>query len=278
LRPCGCIYGVKVAIRLCTHEAPPSIFDDHFADAYMTANDARFSSTMFCVLTALCNPMLRTIIHTDQVVVDQVADLLTVDKEDAALILRALKYVVCIGLPACSYGHIRVWIHCLAWSCDYVLHLQCMLFIAFRSCVLQLEPWQDPRGIFQQSESGSFQSLWPKCCWLLDFRYPVIFTVFCCCDQFRKRIGVSAKPDRVNEFAPDAEFECPLCCSTSTVMSTLALNCSHRFCTDCWGHWINAEYEAKVGCNLLCCLCSLCIIRLTYADVFRVLHRVAILY
>lgn len=102
----------------------------------MTANDARVSSTMFCVLTALCNTMLRTIIHTDQVVVDQVADLLTVDKEDAALILRALKYVVCIGLPACSYGHIRVWIHCLAWSCDYVLHLQCMLFIAFGPCIV----------------------------------------------------------------------------------------------------------------------------------------------
>ncbi|KAI8907087.1 hypothetical protein DFJ77DRAFT_484361 [Powellomyces hirtus] len=73
-----------------------------------------------------------------------------------------------------------------------------------------------------------------------------------------EKAGVVMDAQKQAKFAIVKGFECPICCNDDADMETLALHCEHRFCRDCYAHYLNEKVAEQGESRRIQCMSAGC--------------------
>ncbi|CAG8499093.1 10955_t:CDS:2 [Acaulospora colombiana] len=77
-------------------------------------------------------------------------------------------------------------------------------------------------------------------------------------DDVLKKAGVITDDSRVPKFVRVPGFVCEICCDDDNDLETLALSCGHRFCRNCYEHYLTQKIKEEGESRRILCMANNC--------------------
>ncbi|CAG8688994.1 3430_t:CDS:2, partial [Acaulospora morrowiae] len=77
-------------------------------------------------------------------------------------------------------------------------------------------------------------------------------------EEVLKQAGVITDDSRVPRFVKVPGFTCEICCDDDEDLDTLALSCGHRFCHNCYEHYLTQKIKEEGESRRIMCMANNC--------------------
>jgi len=64
-------------------------------------------------------------------------------------------------------------------------------------------------------------------------------------EEVLEKAGLSQDESTAPKIEPVSGFMCDICCEDTPGLPTFALNCGHRFCVDCYRHYLTQKIKEE---------------------------------
>src|SRR5579859_6368342 len=70
--------------------------------------------------------------------------------------------------------------------------------------------------------------------------------------------GVITENSKAPKFSRISGFVCDICCDDAKNLDTLSLSCNHRFCRNCYEHYLTQKIKEEGESRRILCMASNC--------------------
>lgn len=77
-------------------------------------------------------------------------------------------------------------------------------------------------------------------------------------ETINKAVGIKPETNETSKITKVKDFICDICCDEGDSVDTFALQCGHRYCTECYGHYLTQKIKEEGESARIQCMGDQC--------------------